>query len=160
MPFGAGTDTASYAASTAGVNVSLAAGTAHGGDAEGDTFVGIENLTGSALNDTLEGDGGNNVLNGGVGIDAVSYEHATAGVTVSLAITAAQNTIGAGTDILTAFENLIGSQFDDVLTGNSAANLLTGGDGNDRLTGGAGADTMLGGVGNDLYRGRNVPEMR
>ena len=148
---GAGTDTASYAASTAGVNVSLAAGTAHGGDAEGDTFVGIENLTGSALNDTLEGDGGNNVLNGGVGIDAVSYEHATAGVTVSLAITAAQNTIGAGTDILTAFENLIGSQFDDVLTGNAAANLLTGGDGNDRLTGGAGANTMLGGAGSDTY---------
>ena len=128
---GAGTDTASYAASTAGVNVSLAAGTAHGGDAEGDTFVGIENLTGSAHNDTLEGDGGNNVLNGGVGIDAVSYGHATAGVTVSLAITAAQNTIGAGTDILTAFENLIGSQFNDVLTGNSAANLLFGGDGAD-----------------------------
>ena len=150
---GAGTDTASYAASTAGVNVSLAAGTAHGGDAEGDTFVGIENLTGSALNDTLEGDGGNNVLNGGVGIDAVSYEHATAGVTVSLAITAAQNTIGAGTDILTAFENLIGSQFDDVLTGNSAANLLTGGDGNDQLTGGAGNDTLFGSEGNDTLAG-------
>jgi len=32
----AGTDTASYAASAAGVSVSLAVNTAHGGDAEGD----------------------------------------------------------------------------------------------------------------------------
>jgi hypothetical protein len=47
------------------VNVSLATGAAHGGDAEGDTFINIENLTGSAFSDVLEGDGGNNVLNGG-----------------------------------------------------------------------------------------------
>ena len=58
---GGGTDTASYAASATGVSVSLAANTAHGGDAEGDTFIRIENLTGSAFDDTLEGDGGNNV---------------------------------------------------------------------------------------------------
>ena len=44
---GAGTDTASYAASSSGVTVSLAAGTASGGDAEGDTLISIENLTGS-----------------------------------------------------------------------------------------------------------------
>src|SRR5262249_43044862 len=148
---GAGTDTASYAASAAAVNVSLAAGTAHGGDAEGDTLMRIENLTGSALNDTLEGDGGNNALNGGAGSDAVSYEHGTAGVTVSLATTAAQNTLGAGADILSGFENLVGSLFDDVLTGSSAANLITGGDGNDLLSGGGGADTLLGGTGNDTY---------
>ena len=83
---GAGTDTASYAASSSGVTVSLAAGTASGGDAQGDTLISIENLTGSGLNDTLEGDGANNVLNGGAGTDTVSYEHAGAAVTVSLAI--------------------------------------------------------------------------
>src|SRR5262249_52025194 len=43
---GLGTDTATYAASAAGVNVSLATGLGHGGDAEGDTLINIENLTG------------------------------------------------------------------------------------------------------------------
>ncbi len=114
-----------------GVNVSLVTGLGHGGDAEGDTLIRIENLTGSAFNDTLEGNGGNNVLTGGAGIDTVSYEHAPAGVTVSLAVTTAQNTIGAGTDTLSGFENLIGSAFDDTLTGDAGANVLTGLAGND-----------------------------
>src|SRR5262249_15142182 len=48
---GTGTDTASYAASASGVTVSLAAGTASGGDAQGDTLLNIENLTGSGFND-------------------------------------------------------------------------------------------------------------
>ncbi|MER8570693.1 hypothetical protein NKH19_20275 [Mesorhizobium sp. M1338] len=68
----AGTDTPSYAASAAGVNVSLMTGVAQGGDAEGDTFSSIEGPLGSAQNDTLEGDGGNNVLNGGAGIDTLN----------------------------------------------------------------------------------------
>src|SRR5207249_4927091 len=98
--------------------------------------------TGSNFNDTIEGDGGNNVLIGGAGIDTVSYAHVAAGVTVSLALTTAQNTVGAGTDTLTTFENLTGSAFDDVLTGSAAANVLDGG---------AGADIMAGGAGNDIY---------
>ena len=148
---GAGIDTASYAASAAGVDVSLVTGLGHGGDAEGDTLTGIENLTGSAFNDTLPDDAGSNVLIGGAGIDTVSYQSAAAGVTVSLANTAAQNTLGAGTDTLATFENLIGSAFDDTLTGSSLANVLVGLAGNDSLNGGAGADTMLGGAGNDTY---------
>jgi Ca2+-binding RTX toxin-like protein len=151
---GAGTDTATYAASAAGVNVSLATGIAHGGDAEGDTFVSIENLAGPAAGDTLEGDGGNNGLAGGADTDTVTYEHATAGVTVSLAVTTAQNTVGAGTDTLTGFENLTGSAFDDVLTGSSAGNVLMGLDGNDTLNGSGGADTLIGGPGADhIYAG-------
>ncbi len=147
-----GVDTATYAASPSGVDVSLATGTGSGGDAQGDTLVDIANLIGSAFNDTLEGNGGNNVLNGGVGIDTVSYEHASAGVTVSLAITAAQNTIGAGIDTLTGFENLTGAAgFGNTLTGSSAVNVLTGGSGDDLLNGGGGADTMIGGGGNDTY---------
>ena len=129
-------------------------GLGSGGDAEGDTLANIENLTGSNFDDTLEGNGGNNVLagglNGAVG-DTVSYQNAAAGVTVSLAITTAQNTGGAGTDTLSGFENLTGSAFNDTLTGNSGANVLSGLAGNDTLNGGAGADTMIGGAGNDTY---------
>ena len=131
----------------------MAAGTASGGDAQGDTLISIENLTGSGLNDTLEGNGGNNVLNGGAGTDTVSYEHAGAAVTVSLATTAAQNTGGAGTDTLSGFENLMGSAFNDTLTGSTAANVLMGLAGNDTLNGGAGADTLIGGGGNDTMNG-------
>src|SRR5262245_15124455 len=148
---GDGIDTATYAASLAGVNVSLQTGMATGGDAEGDTLVRVENLTGSNFSDTLEGDGGNNVLIGGNGSDTVSYAHAAAGVVVSLAITSAQNTVGAGIDTLSRFENLTGSQFDDTLTGNSGANVLIGLGGNDVLVGGSGADTMVGGDGDDRY---------
>src|SRR5262249_43821752 len=97
---GLGVDTATYAASPASVAVSLATGTATGGHAQGDTLVGVENLTGSSFNDTLEGNAGDNVLAGGSGIDTVSYESAAAGVTVSLAASSAQNTGAAGTDTL------------------------------------------------------------
>ncbi|HJT90418.1 MAG TPA: Ig-like domain-containing protein, partial [Mycobacterium sp.] len=100
---------------------------------------------------TLEGDSGDNALAGGAGTDTVSYEHATAGVTVSLAVTSAQNTVGAGTDTLTGFENLTGSSFDDALTGSSSDNVLMGLAGNDVLVGGAGADVLTGGSGGDRF---------
>ena len=148
---GAGTDTATYAASPAGVSVSLTTGSGSGGDAQGDTLSNIENLTGSGFNDVLEGNGGENVLAGGAGMDTVTYEHAASGVTVSLAINPAQNTGGAGTDDLSGFENLTGSAFGDVLTGSSAVNVLSGLAGNDILNGGGGADTLIGGAGNDKF---------
>jgi Ca2+-binding RTX toxin-like protein len=148
---GAGTDTATYTASSAGVNVSLVTGLGSGGDAQGDKLSHIENLTGSNFNDTLEGDAGANVLNGGAGINTVSYEHATAGVTVNLETTAAQNTGGAGSDTLLHFQNLIGSAFNDTLTGTTGANTITGGAGNDTIKGGGGADFLAGGLGNDVF---------
>ncbi len=150
---GGGIDTASYVASGSGVNVSLAAGTASGGDAQGDVLNNISNLTGSAFDDVLEGDGGNNVLVGGAGVDTLSYAHATAGVSVSLALTTAQNTGGAGIDTVTQFENLTGSAYGDTLTGSSAANVLTGLAGDDSLVGGVGADTLVGGAGDDTLSG-------
>ena len=62
---GSGTDLASYATSSAGVDVRLGAGTAAGGDATGDTLTGIENLEGGAFADRLDGDGGANRISGG-----------------------------------------------------------------------------------------------
>ena len=69
---GEGVDTAGYGTSGAGVSVNLASGTGIGGDAEGDTLSGIENLTGSAYADTLTGDGGANALDGGAGNDVLT----------------------------------------------------------------------------------------
>ncbi len=156
---GAGIDTASYAASDAGVNVSLQIAATSGGHAEGDTLSGIENLTGSAFNDMLEGDAGTNVLAGGAGIDTLTYVHAAAGVVVSLASTKAQATAGAGSDTISGFENLIGTNFNDTLTGSSVANVIFGLDGNDAIDGGAGADLMIGGNGSDVYKVDNVGDV-
>ncbi|NIQ97153.1 MAG: calcium-binding protein, partial [Desulfuromonadales bacterium] len=48
---GAGVDTASYAGSVDAVSASLSSGTGSGGDATGDTYSGIENLTGGSGDD-------------------------------------------------------------------------------------------------------------
>lgn len=99
-------------------------------------------LDGLGGNDILSGGAGNDILNGGEGIDRATYASALAGVTVSLASLAAQDTGGAGIDTIVSVENLTGSSFGDTLTGNSGANWLDGG---------AGADTLAGGGGNDIY---------
>ena len=150
---GNGADTASYASSAAGVTVSLMTGAASGGDATGDTFSSIENVTGSAGDDVIEGNTGNNILNGGLGIDTVSYENAAAAVRVSLASTGGQRTGGSGQDTILGFENLTGSAFNDTLTGSAGANTLSGLAGNDRLSGGAGNDRLIGGLGKDTLTG-------
>ncbi|HEX8217569.1 MAG TPA: Calx-beta domain-containing protein, partial [Allosphingosinicella sp.] len=158
---GAGVDTLTYLKAASGVTVNLGLTTAQNTGGMGiDTVKGFENLTGSAFADTLSGDAGNNILDGGAGIDTLSYATASAGVTVNLGLTTAQNTSGAGTDTVKNFENLTGSAFNDTLTGSTAANVLMGlggndnligGSGNDRLDGGQGADRMEGGIGNDIY---------
>jgi serralysin len=153
---GGGRDFASYAASDAAVSVSLTTGAVAGGHASGDVLGEIENVTGSAFDDVLEGDGGANVLVGGAngpGGDTVTYANASAGVVVALSKTTAQNTLGAGTDKLSGFENLTGSGFDDALTGSAGANILEGGAGNDVLNGGKGNDRICGGQGSDRLTG-------
>jgi Ca2+-binding RTX toxin-like protein len=108
------------------------------------------NGAGNALNNTLYAGAGNNVLDGGAGIDTAAYRYATAGVTVSLAMAAAQATGGSGSDTLANLENLAGSNFNDRLTGNSGGNTLNGS---------SGVDTMIGGDGNDLYYVDNASDV-
>ncbi|PLX75764.1 MAG: hypothetical protein C0614_10685, partial [Desulfuromonas sp.] len=68
---GAGSDTASYANAGAGVTAVLDSNfwDLQTGDAEGDQFNSIENLTGSIHDDVLYGDSKNNILAGGDGAD-------------------------------------------------------------------------------------------
>ncbi len=66
---GSGFDIALYTHSAEGVYVTLNSSRVQGGEAEGDTLVGIEGLAGSAFNDTLFGDDGNNLLFGESGDD-------------------------------------------------------------------------------------------
>ncbi len=72
MSGGTGIDTVDYSNSHDAVTVSLRSGTGSGGDAQGDTLGGIENLIGSNnphQSDRLTGDSGNNVLDGRNGSD-------------------------------------------------------------------------------------------
>jgi Ca2+-binding RTX toxin-like protein len=103
---------------------------------------GAANLSGNSLNNVLYAGAGNNVLNGGVGIDSVDYRYAGSAVGVSLAVSTAQASGGSGSDTLVGIENLTGSGFNDKLTGNAGANVLDGG---------LGSDTLIGGLGDDTY---------
>ena len=110
------------------------------GDVENLTLLGAANIsgTGNGSANVLTGNSGNNTLNGGGGSDTASYAAAASAVTVSLALSTAQATGGAGTDTLSNIENLIGSAWDDTLTASGTAasgigNLLNGAAGNDTL---------------------------
>jgi trimeric autotransporter adhesin len=146
-----GWDTVAYDRFGVGVTVSLGiTGAQATGGSGSDTLINIENLYGSNSNDTLSGNGGDNVLNGALGVDTLSYANAVSGVSVSLALTTAQITGGAGTDTVSNFEHLTGSAFNDTLSGDAGANTLIGGAGN---------DTMAGGLGNDTYEVKEVGDV-
>jgi Ca2+-binding RTX toxin-like protein len=145
---GAGADYADYLGATTGVLASLGNPAANTGEAAGDTYTSIENLRGSDFNDTLIGDGANNLLrgglgadqlNGGTGSDFADYGGAAAGLVASL-LNPAANTGEAAGDTYTSVENLRGSNFNDTLIGGAGTNLLRGGLGADQLDGGAGND--------------------
>jgi aryl-phospho-beta-D-glucosidase BglC (GH1 family)/Ca2+-binding RTX toxin-like protein len=61
---GIGSDTISYHWSSGAVDVDLTRSSQVGGDANGDAFINIENITGSGRNDILRGDDGANVIKG------------------------------------------------------------------------------------------------
>lgn len=156
-------DTLSYRNSADGVTVSMLLTTAQvsGGDASGDIISNFENLLGSngddiltgdgdvntingfSGNDTIDGHDGNDILIGGDGIDTLSYISVSDGVVVSLAKTA-QQTIGGDFDRISGFENLTGSEWDDVLTGDKNVNTIHGAGGDDIIDGGKGADFIFG----------------
>jgi Ca2+-binding RTX toxin-like protein len=94
---------------------------------------------------------GNDTLSGGNGTDTASYDSAAAAVVLNLGLSTAQTTGGAGIDTLISIENLIGSAFEDTLTGNSGANRIDGGAGADVINGAGGNDELDGGEGADIY---------
>ncbi len=166
---GDGVDTVSYTSSTAAVYVDLnlqdgataQSGGGAGNHAAGDVLVSIENVTGSAYNDTLIGDaganvliggGGNDTLNGGDGVDTADYSASDAAVTVNLATGVGLGGHAEG-DTLISIENVTGSAHADTLIGDDQDNVLSGLGGNDTLIGGAGADYLDGGFGDDLLVG-------
>lgn len=153
-----GTDTVSYASRPDAIIASLRTNRAA---PEADALAGIENLVGGAAGDILVGDNSNNrlegrggddlllggfgadLLDGGAGTNTADYSQdgrgaslSTAGVDVDLA-TGRQSVAKGGppedTLVLGSVQNVIGTQDDDVLSGDAARNVMTGGDGADSL---------------------------
>ena len=136
-----------------GVTASLATGAVTGGVIV--TLTNINELFGSASGDTLTGDGSDNVLRGSAGVDTldggggndtVDFRDATTTTVVNL-------TLGSGqvlqdgfgnVESLTSIENILGSAFRDIYTGNNDDNILVGLAGDDRLFGQDGDDTLYG----------------
>jgi Ca2+-binding RTX toxin-like protein len=91
-------------------------------------------------------------MEGGSGVDILNYAESSAAVSVIL-----NAGVGVGGDAQgdtnIGFENVTGSNFNDVLTGDVVANVLQGGNGNDVLMGGGGNDTLIGGSGSDTLTG-------
>ena len=109
-------------------------------------------MAGGGGDDILRGKGGGDTLNGGAGVDTVSYIGAAAGVGARL--DGGVNWGGAAGDTITGVENLSGTNFGDVLVGNSGANTLEGNGGNDTFYGKGGGDTLNGGAGVDILHGQ------
>lgn len=167
MDGGGNRDRADFSTAAAGISASLLTGLATGDG--NDTLVAVEELTGSGFADLLEGDDGDNRLDGGAGndtligglgrdtmlggdgVDTADYSGADRRVVVKLGDGVFNG--GAKGDHLEAIENVIGSDFRDVIKGDDGHNLLVGGAGGDLLAGAAGNDTLIGGAGGDTLNG-------
>lgn len=113
---------------------------------------GNDALYGGLGNDFLVGGAGADALNGGDGSDTANYQTSTAAVSVNLAANTATGGDAQG-DTFVSVEKLVGSSYDDLLTGTAGGCVLEGGAGHDKLYGGAGVDGLYGGSGNDRLVG-------
>jgi VCBS repeat-containing protein len=163
---GEGFDIADYSTAAEGGTADLGNPANNTGDAAGDTYTSMEGIRGSEFDDLLRGNGsansleggdgddylrgrgGADSLDGGAGIDIADYQSASTGVTVDLG-NSSNNTGEAAGDTFASIEGVRGSDFDDILVGDSGDNVLIGGAGNDTFVGGDGADAIFGGSGID-----------
>ena len=111
---------------------------------------GADDIRGDEGTDVLSGGPGDDSLKGGAGTDTATFAGAASAVAVDL--TAGEAT-GEGNDTLGSVEWVVGSRFNDVISGNGLANYLDGREGADTLDGRGGADYLSGGRGNDVGHG-------
>ncbi|WP_099823396.1 Hint domain-containing protein [Oceaniglobus indicus] len=139
---------------------------------EGDDLIfggaGSDVLRGNEGNDTLQGDEGLNFLEGGAGddvfiagdgadsffgntgLDTIDYSGSTGAVNVNLGTNELSGGAAGNDSINDSVEGIIGSDFDDTLTGGDGVNVFDGGAGNDAITTGV-DDTVRGGSGDDTF---------
>jgi Ca2+-binding RTX toxin-like protein len=143
-----GIDVLSYRGFGSSVNVNLATGRAV--TTSGTSIISnIEDIEGSIYSDSLTGDSKNNqiqgfsgadTINGGLGFDTAVYVDAIFAINVNLTTGVVSG--GGGPDSLVSIERIIGSRFNDTLTGSVANESFLGGFGADIINGGGGIDTV------------------
>ena len=151
--------------------MTITIGASGAGSATGDGSVGTDTFTGgvngatgsnfadsydaSAFNsgvfNSFQGSAGNDTITGN-GSTQIQYGNATAGVTVNLTTGTATGDSSVGIDTITGGVNsVLGSNFNDTLTGGSGSDFLIGNGGNDTINGLAGNDSLTGGLGADTF---------
>ena len=142
-------DRVDYSGALAPVMVDLQAGTASDGEGGNDTLLNIENVTGSAFDDTLLGSGilfeifvggaGDDFIDGRGGADRVDYSGASDGIGIDVDLGAGTVSGGAsvGHDTLVNVEQLFGTSFNDTYdaTGVAFGNSFDPGGGDDLIIG-------------------------
>ncbi|SPJ31138.1 hypothetical protein [Falsiruegeria mediterranea] len=102
---------------------------------------GDDDFTGNAENNTFHGGIGADTIRGGLGHDTASYFGSSGAVQIDLGTSAVSGHDAEG-DVLTGIEGLVGSSFNDILTGDGEDNHIKGGGGDDTMSGGTGTDTV------------------
>ncbi|MEA2434826.1 MAG: hypothetical protein QOG54_2283 [Actinomycetota bacterium] len=168
-------DVIGFSISTAGVTVDLQAGTASGGDADGDTYLGIDSVYGTESDDSMKGDDRINALlggggadqidgrgdddylegglgpddmNGGDGFDSINYYSSLKPLEIDLGAHTASGGDANG-DTFSQVEEVAGSPQDDHIVGDDEINELGGYYGNDLIEGAGGNDFLAGNAGKD-----------
>ena len=128
---------------------------------EGSTGADIVNALNGA--DTFMASAGIDRLDGGDGVDTINYSSLNGSVDhIELNLGGLPDGQGYITvdvvsssddDLIKNIENVIGTDGDDIITGDGNNNRLEGADGNDTIRGGAGIDVLLGDAGNDTLYG-------
>lgn len=97
---------------------------------------------------------GSNTYNGGNGVDLLDFTHVKGPVHVDFVAGIAVAGNGSlGTTFVEAFENVLGSDYSDIITGGSENNVFYGLGGHDLIDGGAGNDAIYGDEGDDRLLG-------
>lgn len=132
-----------------------------GGDGNDTLFGGSGSSLFGKNRDTLHGGNGDDVLTGGIGADTldggsgkdtVRYFGSNSGVNINLATNITSGGHAEG-DVISGFENIVGSDLTDTLTGDSGGNDINGLGGSDTVRGGEGSDTLVGDAGDDRLFG-------
>lgn len=100
--------------------------------------------------DVASGDDGDDVISAGSDYAFVAYVDAPGPVAVDLQ---AGTATGWGTDTLVRVNGVVGSRFDDTISGDADSNCLDGMAGNDVISSGAGRDCLYGDAGDDTLDG-------
>jgi hypothetical protein len=153
---GSGDDTINFRMNDVGVVFATAGGNdTVMGSAFDDILVGSDGndtLVGNDGNDQLFGNAGNDTLVGGAGINAIDDGLGDDTIDFSL------NDVPVYFATFAGHDTVMGSAFDDILTGSEGNDTLRGGAGNDQLYGLDGFDTLDGGADNDWLEAGSAGE--